>query len=130
MSRCRKGCQTLPGGTGGTGGFGDHFSVLPCRTEHNRHSPQRERCHSRPDSGNQYSYTGPVTGDKVIVAGEEQHHDEFAVRYREDAKDAWTFSGAHQQQRAAELPIEHLSAQCEGDESTIVDFAPEPVAAE
>ena len=80
------------------------------------------------DNGNQYSYTDPMTGDKVIVAGEEQHHDKFAVLYRGDAEDAWKFSGAHQQKRTAELSIEHLSAQREDDEFTIVELAPEPAA--
>lgn len=82
------------------------------------------------DNGNQYSYTDPVTGDKVVVAGEEQHHDHFAVLYREDANHAWKFNGAHQQKRTAELSIEHLSAQREDDEFTIVDLVPEPAVAE
>jgi|GEM_PF-5080710 len=35
------------------------------------------------DIGNQYSYTDPETGAKVVVAGEEQHSDRFAVLRRE-----------------------------------------------
>lgn len=75
--------------------------------------------------GNTYSYTDPETGEKKIVAGEEQHNDRFAVLHRGNATEPWEFDAAHQLLRTAELAVEHRSGQREGDEFTIVELSPE-----
>ena len=75
--------------------------------------------------GNQYSYTDPETGAKVVVAGEEQHSDRFAVLRREGPSEPWEFDASHQLRRTAELAVEHRSGQGTGDEFTIVELTPE-----
>lgn len=77
------------------------------------------------DIGNRYSYTDPATGEKKVVAGEEQHNDRFAVLHRENDTDPWEFDAAHQLRRTAELAVEHRSGQRAGDEFTIVELSPE-----
>lgn len=82
------------------------------------------------DNGNTYSYTDPATGEKVIVVGEEQHNDRFAVLHRADVADGWQFDSAHQLRRTAELAVEHRAGQRgdqrESEEFTLVELSPEP----
>lgn len=74
--------------------------------------------------GNHYSYVDPHTGENVVVAGEEQHNDQFAVLRRTGPGNPWEFDAAHQLRRTAELAIEHRVGQHDDGEFTIVELFP------
>lgn len=77
------------------------------------------------DIGNRYRYADPDTGEKVSVAGEEQHNDRFAVLRRTSDSEPWSFDAAHQLRRTAELAVEHRRKQYAADEFVIVELEPE-----